>query len=201
MKLYLTCGIPASGKSTWTSKFLQNNPNTIVICPDDIREELTGDASDQSKNKEVWELAYERLNTALCRKLDVLFDSTMVDEVSRKFPLEISKKYKAETIAVAFPVGLETALKRNAGRDRKVPEDVIRKFYERFVFPDESEGFDNVIVVEEDKPKKELRPFEEIVIMLMDLRDELWEKHQGKPITCPEVAICLKINSCLYKKN
>ena len=153
MKLILTSGIPAAGKSTWLKLLLEDNPEMELICPDDIREQLTGDAADQSKNAEVWQMAYELLHVAFMGEKDVVFDSTMVDKKSRKAPLKIAKKYGAEKIAIAFPVTLETALERNAGRDRKVPDFIIEKFFKRFTLPSKSEGFSQVIIVDEITPK------------------------------------------------
>lgn len=57
-KLIITCGISGSGKSTWVKKY---HPYAYIICPDNIRRELTGDVSDQSRNKEVFEVAYKSL--------------------------------------------------------------------------------------------------------------------------------------------
>ncbi len=55
-KLYVLIGIPGSGKSTWTNKLLTGkHPTEVeVINMDDIRMRLTGNASDQSRNKDVF---------------------------------------------------------------------------------------------------------------------------------------------------
>ena len=44
-KLAISVGTSGSGKSTFGNKL----ENTTVICPDDIRKELTGDRSKSSK--------------------------------------------------------------------------------------------------------------------------------------------------------
>ena len=71
MKLYISVGISGSGKSTYLNKL-----NVPVVCPDDIRKELTGDISDQSQNPKVWFEAYQRLKDYIARDEDVAFSAT-----------------------------------------------------------------------------------------------------------------------------
>jgi predicted kinase len=39
-KMILTLGLPASGKTTWANQYVAENPNTVIVCRDDIRAEL-----------------------------------------------------------------------------------------------------------------------------------------------------------------
>lgn len=75
-KVVLTSGISGSGKSTFLNKFFKG----IVICPDDIRRELTGNVSDQSRNAEVWELTYKRFREALATGDDVAISAMFLNE-------------------------------------------------------------------------------------------------------------------------
>jgi hypothetical protein len=68
-------GIPGCGKSTYLRKV--NSPNVLIVCPDDIRRELTGDISDQSRNGDVWVAAEERIKSGLS-PLNFLIISTSV---------------------------------------------------------------------------------------------------------------------------
>ncbi len=81
-KLVFMVGIPGSGKS----KFIKEttDENTIVVCPDQIRKELTGDVSNQTKNGEVWDLAKRRAAEALKNGKDVILDATNVSSSRRK---------------------------------------------------------------------------------------------------------------------
>jgi predicted kinase len=142
--LHLMVGIPGSGKSTYIKSKLADK---ILICPDDIREELTGDASDQSQNALVWDTAYKRLHQALQNGKDVVFDATMVDKRSRKQPIKVARKYGVAVHAVAFPIDVSVAIDRQNKRDRKVSVDVIQRFADRFVLPSKSEGFETIVVV------------------------------------------------------
>lgn len=80
----LTVGISGSGKTTWRRAFVDKS-KYYSICPDDIRKNLTGNISDQSKNPEVWERAFIELDNVIADKLNVVFDSTCtnLDTVKR----------------------------------------------------------------------------------------------------------------------
>lgn len=41
-KLYVMCGLSGSGKSTIAKQIVNDNPDTVVISTDMIREQLTG---------------------------------------------------------------------------------------------------------------------------------------------------------------
>lgn len=73
MQVYIPIGISGSGKSLYQKV---NFPKIYTICPDDIRQELLGDASDQSYNDEVWLQAYDRLAKCAIKNKDVYFSST-----------------------------------------------------------------------------------------------------------------------------
>ena len=138
--LTMICGVPGSGKSTYVEK--ARKKDTVVICPDRIRKELTGAEEDQSKNKEVFELAYKRLRKALLSDTDVIFDATNLTKRARKSILDIAKGHNCE--AVYFVVPLKTCLERNSKRERHVPEDVIRGMYKKYTYPKKEEGFSSV---------------------------------------------------------
>ena len=52
--LWIMCGLSGSGKSTIATQIANENPNTIIVSSDAIREELTGNENDQSKNEDVF---------------------------------------------------------------------------------------------------------------------------------------------------
>lgn len=126
--LYFTIGIPGSGKSTW----VKNNPELYdaLICPDSIRMELAGDEGDQSRDWQVWRVAYLRLEEYFILYDRIMFDSTMCNPKTMGELIARAKAFGAERIeAVRINCPLEIAIGRNANRGRKVPEDIIRKMF------------------------------------------------------------------------
>lgn len=51
--LYIMCGLSGSGKSTIATQIANENPSTVIVSSDAIREELTGNYEDQEHNEEV----------------------------------------------------------------------------------------------------------------------------------------------------
>ena len=60
----IAVGIPASGKTTYL-KPLAERIGATYINPDELREQLLGDATDHSQNTRVWGLLYEQIDAAL----------------------------------------------------------------------------------------------------------------------------------------
>lgn len=118
-------GIPGSGKTTLLKEFAEKN-GYGYISPDNIRAELSGNAADQTRNTEVWQIAYDRLAEQLNSGQTVVFDSTMTEPEKRAQFINFARKNGVEKIyAVHTDVPLETAKERNATRERVVPEDVL----------------------------------------------------------------------------
>ena len=72
-QLIITIGCSGSGKSYVYEKGYKD---FALVCPDDIRKEITGDVSDQSKNRQVWAIAYRRLKELVAAGKDVYFSAT-----------------------------------------------------------------------------------------------------------------------------
>lgn len=125
---------------------MENNPDYVIIHPDSIREELTGSVQDQSKNAEVFKLAFQRMDAALNSGKNVIFDSCAQSRERRKAIIQIGKKYNAEIHAVVFKVPLEVAKERNAKRGRVVPNFVLERMNSQWEDPSEDEGFDFISI-------------------------------------------------------
>lgn len=145
----MAIGIPGSGKTTFL-KQLPEFRSAIYICPDDIREELLGDAADQSQNETVWAEAHKRMVSALDSGKTVILDSTQTIPEHRRHEISLAKESKADVIGYYFKTPLEIALERNKKRERKVPEDVITDLQKRLRVtpPTLGEGFTEIIVIE-----------------------------------------------------
>ena len=149
-RLYILIGVPGSGKSTWAKDFGESAFTLVIISPDDIRASL-GDVMDQSKNAEVWELAYDAVVDNLDRGWDVILDATAATLYTRKKSIEVGHSMNAEVIGVYFPVSAELAKERNKGRERVVPEHVIDRMIATLNLhpPHLGEGFNDLYTVED----------------------------------------------------
>ena len=150
-KVIMGIGLPGSSKTTALKPFAEKNSH-IYICPDDIRAELTGNPSDQSKNKEVWAEAHRRLADALEKGETVVFDATFARDTERKNFIEFAREHKAEKIqGVIAEVDFELANERNLGRDRVVPEHAMQRIRTMLenAPPEITDGFDSLFFIDE----------------------------------------------------
>lgn len=139
-RLILPIGISGSGKSTWIKS--QTDPNTVVVSPDDIRRELTGNISDQSKNGAVWSTAFDRVANVLNSGKSVILDATNIKSGDRKrlmnhLKVNVDKSFDA--FAKIFNIDPEIAKQRvkkdiETGVDRSnVPDFAIDRQYQSFI--------------------------------------------------------------------
>ena len=138
-KLVLPIGISGSGKSYIYNK---DYKDYVQVSPDLIREELTGDISNQSKNKEVFKLAFERVDAYLNNGQDVFFDATNVNKSQRK---TFTDKYigtDVEVVYVILPADIDLSWKRIGAdiREKKNRADVPY-----FALVRQKENYDNTI--------------------------------------------------------
>ena len=150
--LIVMCGAPGSGKSTVADE-IASDFGFSIVCPDDIREELFGDASDQSQGWRVFQIAYDRLREGLWDNdiPGVIFDATNCRRKARRDVLEEAGSAFDYAICAVSDADLDTCLAQNARRDRVVPDEVVERMYSNLQqnWPDTSEGFDEVIYVDE----------------------------------------------------
>lgn len=144
-------GVPGSGKST-KAKILALASEEIV-SPDEIRKELYGNISIQGNGKEVFDLAYRRIEDLLKNGKDVIFDATNC--VNRKETVRKLRRCGAKYVSGYFiNTPLDVCLKRNKNRrDREtpVPDEVIYRMYTNLMAGIgelvTTDGFDEVVAI------------------------------------------------------
>jgi predicted kinase len=144
-------GIPGSGKTTLLKKFSEDYGYSY-ICPDDIRLKLTGDPRDQSKNKEVWDEAYNLLKQYLMEGKTVVFDATFADVRARVNCIKLARQCGVEKVqGIYINSPIEIARERNLNRERVVPEHVLERMHKNLdsVPPDLQEDFDSIFTLDE----------------------------------------------------
>ena len=144
--VFIMCGVPASGKSYYAKNVLMKNiyRHRVYISSDDIREEICGDAGDQSKNWEVFELFYERARKAVQEGSDVVLDATHLTKKTRRRCRDHFKDLDCKFIAVQMTTPMNKAMRRNKNRDRVVPNYAMERMVSTFEPVSEDEGFDDV---------------------------------------------------------
>ena len=150
-KLMVGIGMPGSGKTTILKNFAERY-GYAYICPDDIRQELLGDVTDNSRNNEVWAEAYKRTREHLQEGKSIVFDATFADPEYRKAFLKFARENGAEKIQGIFvDVPSEVARARNQARDRKVPNEIMDRMESdlKTTPPELQDGFDAIFTLDE----------------------------------------------------
>ena len=142
-------GLPGSGKSTM-AKRLAEEYNANIHSSDDIRAELSGDATRQDINDLVFKTLHNRVKEDLCNGKNCIYDACNISYKRRMAFLQELKNIPCEKICVLMATPYEECLKNNVNRDRVVPEYVIEKMYRNFDMPWVYERWDDIIVMYND---------------------------------------------------
>lgn len=139
-KLFMLVGLPASGKTT-CGKRLAEVEDALIVSSDEIRKELLGNQNDQTKNEEIFKEVESRIINGLKEK-NVIYDATNINYKRRMAFLQKIKDVEKIALLIATPY--DECIERNNKRERKVPEDVIKRMYYNFYIPQYYEGFDEI---------------------------------------------------------
>lgn len=148
-KLVVMCGPSGSGKSHWIEK---NLPDYEVLCLDDIREELTGDPTNQKANSRVRQIARERLKPLLQHHKKVVWDATNLRRDFRHAVVQLGCDYGALVTLVAFHMQEHVYHKRNEERARVVPRKILQHQLAHTEWPHENEAHRVMFVSQEGDP-------------------------------------------------
>ena len=137
------CGIPGSGKSVKAAK-LAREWNAIIYSSDNIREKYFGNVNDQDHNAEVFGIMKQLTKNSLHNGENVIYDACNIHSKRRAaFLREIKNiKYTKRIIIMATPY--EICLRNNWCRQRKVPDEVIKRMYTNWNTPAYWEGWDDI---------------------------------------------------------
>ena len=152
--LYLMCGVPGCGKSTWINK--HKIESDIVISRDVVRFSLIKEHEDYfSKEDLVFATFIDQINEAIDNKANTIFvDATHLNETSRNKVLDrLHLSDEVKVIPVFIKEKLETCLYRNSLREGRsnVPEKAIIRMYNSLHAPsfNEKHYYSSIIIVNE----------------------------------------------------
>lgn len=138
-------GLPSSGKSTFANK-LKDEGEYIIHSSDEIRKELFEDINNQSNNNIVFETLHKRVKADLLDGKGVIYDATNISYKRRMAFLKTIEKINCDKSCILMAVPYEECIKRNAEREKSVPEEVITRMYKNFYIPQYYEGWDNIYI-------------------------------------------------------
>lgn len=153
--LYISCGVPGSGKSTFLNK--NKREDEVIVSRDEIRFSILKDGEEYFSHEDE---VYDKFINTIVRNLEagknVYADATHLNEKSR------AKTYNAVTNstdvefsleAIYFDVPVAICLNRNENRKETktyVPRGVIRRMAASYTFPEFNKPFQKVWKVNKD---------------------------------------------------
>lgn len=145
-QMIMMVGLPASGKSTKAQE-LAKEYNATIFSSDALRKELYGDENIQGDNTKLFNTLHQQIKTYLKNGYSTILDATNISYKKRMAFLSELKNIPCEKICVLMATPYEVCLERNAQRERKVPEYVIKRMYMNFNIPYWYEGWDDIKVI------------------------------------------------------
>lgn len=152
-KLYISCGVPGAGKSTWLEA--HKGKDEIIVSRDKIRFSIVKEDEEYfSHETKVFHFFIKQIANCINSGINTYADATHLNSVSRNKLLYALKKAGCEpsTIEVIwFDTSLPACLSRNEkrkGTRSYVPRGAIRRMWASWESP-EGEGFDKIWKVNE----------------------------------------------------
>jgi protein phosphatase len=126
--LIVTVAPPGAGKSTWVSARF---PRSAIVSLDRFRYQLTDSTSDQTANKPAVQMMHVVLASRSERGLLTVVDATNYLGDFRRNVFRHARRWGRTKVAVWFNVTPDECLRRQAGRTRQVPPDVIERMHQQ----------------------------------------------------------------------
>lgn len=138
--LVILSGPALTGKSTFLGGLLKGLENLHLISTDEIRQELYQSYDFKpEREKEIWQLAYQRIEQLLRQGQMAALDATLRTPENRGAVINRFRGWPIVYFAFEKPP-LSVLLDRNQKRSwKQFPEEVVKKMHDDYQYPTESE--------------------------------------------------------------
>ena len=136
---YVLCGIPGSGKTTFSQE-LAKSTNSKLYSFDDIPE-----SNNPKKYKDVKEKMYQEILRDLSAGNDIVLDDLHTQLKWREDLLDIVKDVDCKKILIVMTTSLEECLSRNQQRKNRLPDFVVQILNRKYEIPTLDEGWDEIV--------------------------------------------------------
>ena len=134
--LYVMCGVPGSGKSTFSRKLAEERG----------LERFSFDEMRCFRLEEFLRPAVEAIRNGK----SVILDTTNLRANVRKKVLQVAGDIQCRKVMVYMDTSLEQCLYRNAHREARLQDCIVESTYRSLQKPTLDEGWDEIIIVKED---------------------------------------------------
>ncbi len=120
--LVLLVGPAGAGKTTFVRRHFGTEE---IVGSDELRESLTGDPADQSRNRLVFALLHRAVERRLASGGLAVVDATNLDRRARRDLLRLAEAAGVPAVAVILAIDLSSALARNAARPGRTVDPAV----------------------------------------------------------------------------
>lgn len=132
--VYITRGLPASGKSTWAKNLIDSEPNKYKrVNKDDLREMIDNGRFSKDNEKFVLSIRDSFVLSAISKGKHVIVDDTNLHSKHIEHISNLVKGLAKVEIVDFTHVPIEECIRRDIKRSKSVGEKVIRDMYNMFL--------------------------------------------------------------------
>ena len=117
-------GAAGSGKSTLADRLFQPDE---VLSSDALRAAISGNAADQRATGAAFRAIERQLDRRLAQRRLTVIDATNVKSADRRPWLAAARRHGLPAVAIVVDLPPDQVLAQAAGRERHVPEAVVRR--------------------------------------------------------------------------
>ncbi len=133
LKIIVLQGPPASGKSTFARKFVEEHEGWVIVCRDSIRDSL-GKYWIPNRENLITRIESDSITASIEMGWNVIIDATNLNPNTINKWNCFADKYKCDIEYKEFWIPYKDAVSRDKNEDRQhqVGETVIKSFYQRY---------------------------------------------------------------------
>ncbi len=134
--VWITRGLPGSGKTTWSKLVQSQYPDTLVVCKDDLRAMLNDSKFSKSNERLVLKIRDDIIVSAVAAHRPIIVCDTNLDDKHLEHIRQLVGGSATIEIKDFTAIPVDECIARDLVRANSVGEQVIRKMYNRYLAPE-----------------------------------------------------------------
>lgn len=138
------CGLPASGKTTFSLQIEKEYENFIRIGADDVRKDLYGSQDEYGNPEQIYAEILKRMKAVLSSGKNLIYDAVNMRKDYRMDFMNLLNEFSVQKNIIVLDVDKNICKQRFLERKRTIPFSSVEHYYSMKDFPSKDEGWDNI---------------------------------------------------------